>query len=178
MRHSGECWLFTQRPGLIVGNVKISGMKEMSRALEKLPKEIVGAGARGPVAKTLRKTMKPVRDAAERHAPYGNISWSEDPGRLKRNIMLYRDKEPERVGMTELYTIKPRTKSRGKRDDPNNAWYWHFVEFGTSQQSAQPYLRRAWEENRNSLVPNFRQEIGKEIERIGKRLERQAKKKP
>ena len=161
-----------------MGNVKISGLGDMSKALDRLPKEIVGAGARGPVAKTLRKTMKPARDAAERHAPYGNIAWSDDPGRLKRNIMLVRDKYPRRVGMTELYTIKPRTKSRARRDDPQNAWYWHFVEFGTSQQSAQPYLRPAWDENKGRLIPNFSQEMGKEIERIGKRMERQARKKP
>ena len=152
----------------------------MSKALEQLPKEIVGAGARGPAAKALRKTLKPVRDAAERHAPYGNISWSDDPGRLKRNIMLVRNKQPGKFGLSELYTVKPRSNRKRDRDDPNNAWYWHFVEFGTSNPNytRQPYLRPAWDENKGRLIPNFSQEMGKEIERIGKRMERQSRKKP
>ena len=150
----------------------------MSKALEQLPKEIVGAGARGPVAKSLRKTLKPVRDSAERNARYGNISWSDDPGRLKRNIMLVRSKEPGRFNLSELYTVKPRSNRNRDRDDPNNAWYWHFEEFGTSQRKGKPYLRPAWDEHKGRLIPNFSQEMRKEVERIGKRLERQARKRP
>lgn len=44
-----------------------------------------------------------------------------------------------------------------------NVEYAPFVEFGTSRQSAQPYLRPAWDEGKSKVVSHMENEAEKKI---------------
>ena len=52
------------------------------------------------------------------------------------------------------------TPSRGK---PNDGWYAHFLEFGTSKMSAKPFLRPAFEGSQNQSLSVAKEYIAKRI---------------
>ena len=48
------------------------------------------------------------------------------------------------------------TPSKGK---PNDGWYAHFLEFGTSKMSAKPFLRPAIESRQDEVLQTTKQYI-------------------
>jgi len=158
-------------------SVEVFGIKQVSQALSTLGKDIVGAGARGPVAKATRATVKPIQLTAIAKAPEGLEGvTSDDPGKLKRNIMIRRITKPEQYGVNgEMYEVYVRANRNKDKDNKNNAWYWHFVEFGTSKQPPKQYLRPALDQHRGGMAFVWTREFIKEFDDIQKKLEREAK---
>lgn len=61
------------------------------------------------------------------------------------------------------------THGRGARHD---AWYWHFVEFGTVKHRAQPFIRPTVQEITPRIPQIYRQEFGRRLERELERIAR------
>lgn len=55
----------------------------------------------------------------------------------------------------------------------HDAWYWHFLEFGTINQPAQPFVKPTVREYENRIPEIYRAEFGKKLEQ---RLAREARK--
>jgi len=121
---------------------EIKGLQEMLATFKALPAEFRGR----PVQTALRRATKIAQEDAIARAP-------QDDGRLKENIKLRRvsEKNRTREDGDEAYEVYVRRSPRKKRDDPSNAWYWRFVEFGTQHQAAQPFLRPAIENNQGAM---------------------------
>jgi len=58
----------------------------------------------------------------------------------------------------------------GAKDAPANAYYWRFLEFGTSKMEAKPFLRPAWESSRWGLFSIVKKEVRRGIELEARRL--------
>ncbi len=162
-------------------SVQVFGARDLTKALETLGKEVVGKGARGPVAKATRKTIVPVQRDAIAGAPEGKKGvTSDDPGRLKRNIKLRRIKDAHQYGLRngEIYEVYVRASRNKKPDDKNNAWYWHFVEFGTSKQSPQQFLRPALDAHRSSFPADWTRNFMRDFDKVVKELERKSRSDP
>lgn len=123
---------------------QVLGLDELDRALKALPREIAGKNG-GPLRVGLRAAARLVRDEARARAP-------EDTGRLKGAIVMQLDRNPGNV--SERIVVRPR---RGRsRADTRGAWYWHFLEFGTVKQPAQPYLRPAFDARKFAMIETFK----------------------
>lgn len=104
----------------------------LMKALKQLPKNIqknvmVGATRAGATA---------LVDEAKANVPV-------DTGDLKKSIGINRVKAPAN---SVIFAVSPR---RGKG---LGGWYAHFVEFGTSKQSAQPFMRPAYENSADEAL--------------------------
>ena len=131
--------------------------RSLERALNTLP----NAMAKGVLRSAMKKALKPVLAEAESNAPVRE-------GRFKRS-----------------FRISP-TVSRSQRKDrqvPPGAvvmsvgstdFRGHLIEFGTAKTSAQPALRPAWDTNKRQVLHTFAREVGKNLEKMAKRLARQA----
>ncbi|MCE9664521.1 HK97 gp10 family phage protein [Halomonas sp. M5N1S17] len=75
-----------------------------------------------------------IRDEARRRAPRRS-------GKLSRNIQAVTVKVSE--GNRSAAGV--RVRSRGKADDPSNAFYWRFIELGTSKMPPVPFIRPAFD---------------------------------
>nr|WP_264477796.1 HK97-gp10 family putative phage morphogenesis protein [Halomonas malpeensis] len=75
-----------------------------------------------------------VRDEARRRAP-------KRSGKLARNIVAV----TARVSEQSRATAGVRVRERGKGDDSSNAFYWRFVELGTSKMPPAPFIRPAFD---------------------------------
>lgn len=75
-----------------------------------------------------------VRDEARRRAP-------KRRGKLSKNIVAV----TARVSENNRATAGVRVREEGKASDPNNAFYWKFIELGTSKLPAVPFIGPAFD---------------------------------
>ena len=155
--------------------VKIEGLEELVRTLKALPNELTSSSRGGILALALRDQANFVKNEVIKRAPVGEgnkyqyqSSKRDDVqkipvqhGRLKRAVRIRRDKNPELVGATE--NLQVRMYKGRSRLDPNGAWFWHFVNFGTEKQKAQPFFSDAYDEHTTQLVPIFEKGLDKRL---------------
>lgn len=127
---------------------KVEGLEQLKRAMRDLPDRI-----RGKVAlELLRKAAMPMRDAARNRAPVNT-------GRLRKNIYVARARDSTR----DNPLVVVRVKRRGKKDNPQNAFYWLFKEFGTRFLPAKPFMRPAFESTKLQSLELLRRSSAEQI---------------
>lgn len=109
--------------------VEIVGMDEVIAKLNKMDVE-----SRVAVRKQVRKSANAIRKGARDRVPV-------DTGRLQKSIRARYSKD----GLTA--EIAPRM------------WHAHFIEFGTVNQPATPYMGPAWEQERPNFVAGIKKGI-------------------
>lgn len=144
--------------------VKFHGLKDIERALQELPRRV----DRRILNEGLLDGARLVRDEARAKAPVLREEHSRRrPGVLRRAIQAIRVR-PQGYAATVLVRVRPLSKgaiarfkkkaiARGMKnvngaDNPNDPFYWRFVEFGTSKMSARPFLRPAFEAKKVAAV--------------------------
>jgi len=132
--------------------VSVDGLKELEAALKELGSEV--AGQRGGLVRTaLMGAALPILREAQARAPV-------DTGRLKGAIKRQRHKNPKYLNEIVGVGVDPgRT-----RDDPKGAWYGFIVE------ANKPFLRPAFEANRENSVKLFRTKLAAGIEKAAKKI--------
>ena len=115
-------------------HVTVQGMEELRVKLQKL-----GYSVNATVDEGLKVAGEPMRQAASANAPKGAT------GRLAEGIKLIKtDKHEVSVGP--------------------DRYYGYFQEFGTKHHAAQPFLRPAYEQERQPTVSRFSEFMKRIIE--------------
>ena len=123
--------------------MKITGIKELKRAMDKLPDEL----KKGAERRVLGAGAKPIVKAARSKVP-------KQSGLLRKSI----GQKVKKTKGEYSARIGPRTNMGGMvvRDgvsrfsDPNK--YSHLVEYGTSHSAPQPFIRPAVESAKSEVV--------------------------
>ena len=144
--------------------VKLEGFRELEAALANLPK----ATAKNVLKRTLMKAADPIDEDASARAPI-------DLGGLQRSV----------VTGTKLTKSQrssgPTLTAEGFRSDAKNYVEVHvgtsrprgqFMEFGTFKDMPQPFMRPAWDANKNKALDTIKVTLGREIEKSAKRYAR------
>jgi HK97 gp10 family phage protein len=148
-------------------HVSIHGLDKTVAALRALPVAISGKNG-GPLRGALFAATRLIRDEAIARAPIGKSTVK--PGNLRRNIFAYRDPNPRAsTGAAERFIISVRTGRKGTRRfrvgggtrvlTGGDAWYWFWVEFGTSKMPARPFMRPAFESQKRRALIVFGREL-------------------
>lgn len=143
---------------------EVKGLREVLNTLQQLPKHVAPQGG-GPINRALFRAAGVWRDQVQQNASGlgpGNHARKgfSIVGRLKDNIIRRRDPEPERDGHYARVSVGYRSRI-----------YWGaFVENGTEKQRAQPFMRPALDQAGNRPIDVFARALGRDIERITKRL--------
>lgn len=142
--------------------MKIEGLDEIVRNMQAIAKDLKG----DPLRASLRKGLNVIRDQARANAPRG------ETGRLAPAINtrpLPADDVPSNAtDGQELFVASSRKKDA---DAPGNAWYWHFVEFGTEKKpGGTPFLAPAFDAKGQAAIDEFANEMRKQLERNVKRI--------
>lgn len=147
----------------------IVGGDELQKALEELGSEVAGQKG-GLVKNALFAAGRVVKARMVENAPEsekgswigtGNNRHRGQPGRLKRSIQMFREKNPRKL--SEITYVGPMA---GKtRDDPKGAWYAAIVEFqGGKGGKGEGYMRRSI--NPEEDTKTIRVNLAKGIERV------------
>lgn len=143
----------------MVEKIRVEGLRETQRALHKLPK----ATAKNILRRILMKRGKPIAEAAKERVPV-------DEGVLK-----------ESIAVSPKLSYRQRKKHRKAHPDDVEVFVGagrnpqaHLQEFGTSKAPAQPFLRPAWDANKNGVLKGIKDDLWMEIKKAAARLARKA----
>lgn len=125
--------------------------------LKRLPKEMRA----GPLQSATRAGANVIRDEAQARVPV-------DTGNLQRNIGVFAIPK-RRMPAGIDYGVEIRGNEKGKRGDPRNAFYWRFVELGTSTRAPQPFLRPALASGTQRAIGVFTEAFRRRLDTIAKK---------
>ena len=134
--------------------VRVEGMEQLRQQLGKLLPNEAHAAARRAVTKLAAK----LRAEIKRSAPV-------DTGVLMGAVRSRRERGERDVAVASVYI----TKGKAAKLD---AWYWHFIEFGTVTQAARPFITPALVRLRATLGRELGEEI---IRQVARQLRKKAK---
>lgn len=140
--------------------VKVEGLSELRTALLNLPQELQA----GPLRRAVRDMAGVVQKRAIELAP-------EDEGTLKKAIYRAPDKE-ESSAVQQAYIVGVRYGKRYRRRGMD-AWYWWYLEFGTSRMDAKSFMRPAFDSTKTEQIEALRVRLAADIARIAAKLQRQ-----
>lgn len=153
------------------GLIKIEGLQELQRKLLALPKKLQGPPTRG----SLMSGAKLVKDRARDLV-------AEDTGFLREAIIQYPVRKNEhrytdqvRIGvrkrvrkgakLSKKYASGLRRRRARGGQKGLTPRYWRFLEFGTSRMAARPFLRPAFEREKEPAAKRIEQRMRQEIEK-------------
>ena len=144
--------------------VRIEGLDNLKRKLSEVPKAMRKRVLRNALAAGARE----VRDVAKRNAPVMTLGTSlnvpyRKPGTVKQAIRVRTSKADRRAGDVGVFVnVRPAKAGQRGAKNPNDPFYWRFLEFGTRKMPARPFLQRA-----TSALPNaltiFQERVAKWI---------------
>lgn len=148
---------------------KIEGLDEVTRKLRALPEKFAVRGMR----RALRKGANIVRDAAR-----SNAKRVDDPltrEQIAKNIAVYgggRRREKREGGPMMRVGVRGGARhTSGDNGTPGgNTTHWRWIEFGTSEVPARPFMRPALANNlgrvTDTVVQAAKVELDKEIAKL------------
>lgn len=142
--------------------VQVKGLRELQVAMRDLPQKL----RRRTIQKALRDAAMPMRQDARAKVP-------KDTGTVRRNIVVQRSKKFN--GRNGVFGVVMRVRKINKRmraKGQGDPFYWTFVEFGTSKMPARPFMRPAFEANKQKALEIIRLQIRAGIDQIARELSR------
>lgn len=157
----------------MIGRIEVLGLDELDKQLAKLDDKVKDKA----LSKALNHALNPIRKDAKFYAsvaPEPHIMMVKGGRRVvvQRGLLrsaIRKRKVPKREmgefgghGVAMGIYVGKGTK---QKEYPN---YWHFLEYGTSQMPAVPFLRPAFDKNVQVAVNAFAKTLKDEIDKIVK----------
>lgn len=159
-----------------IDNTRIKEVVDRLRQLE-------GVGTVKTLARVMRRSMKKTTELARTYAPVRT-------GALRNSIRVAVRKPKKGNIVVEVGTVVRRALIESELTDIGNddtkwkirfdsngvvksvkkvqdaRWYWHWVEFGSVNNTPKKYLRRAWDQTSPNYIPEIRAGLGEEVQKI------------
>lgn len=142
--------------------MRVDGLKELQDDLLQLPDKIGGQ----VLQRSLSSAALPIMNEARDRVPLAHQAYKlygggmADPGWLKSRIVRKKVRQSNNSAEV-IVTIK----------DQRQAYFWRFIEFGTSKLVARPFLRPAFEAKSHEAVDRFAQSLADAIDQARRRLQ-------
>lgn len=159
--------------------VKMEGFKELEAALAELPR----ATGKNVLRRVLKKMATPIVADARGKAPVDTgllVSRIEQSGSLSANEKREAGGGPQFLGIDEggnkVFSkadaknfVEVHVGVAGRRQSLARGI---FQEFGTVDHAAHPFMRPAWDGNKNGALSTFKADVWREIEKAAARRAR------
>lgn len=142
--------------------VKITGLRELEKALGELPK----ATGKNVLRRVLRKRAQPIADAARAMAPDDPATGGDD---LRASIGVGTKLSPRQAKLHRKMFKSDRASVEmfvGAGPDPAAVQQ----EFGNVNHGPQPFMRPAWDGNKDALIEGIKDDLADEIAKAAKRV--------
>lgn len=154
-------------------HVHLAGVDELRRALKGVPEKLRKRGIRH----ALRKAGRVISGEAKRLAPVlKGTAKRRQRGTVRKAIAVRSSKFARRLGNEGVFiNVRP---LRGKRQlklgkagakNPNDPFYWQFLEFGTKKMRARPFLRPAARRKSQEAINTFMRSVKPYIDKLNRR---------
>lgn len=160
--------------------VKVSGLRELQKALGELPK----ATGKNVVRRVLKKIADPIAADMRAKAPDDPATGGMD---LKGSIAVSTKLSKNQAKLHRKETGGAAAKTpTGWKSSPKTLVelfvgagpvpHGHLQEFGTAHHGPQPFARPAWDAAKGTAIETVKTEMWSEIEKAAKRLARKSAK--
>lgn len=141
-------------------SIRIDGLRELDAALAELPK----ATGKNVLRRTGVRALAPVIADAKQRVPV-------DDGDLRDSLKVTTrlSKRQQRLNAKAVAEGKASVQLYAGAAALPHA---HLVEFGTANMAPQPFMRPAWDANKDQVLQLIKDELGGEIEKAAARLAR------
>lgn len=155
-------------------HISLGGVDELKRALADASVKIRTKAVRG----ALREAGKVIQTAARAAAPVLAVPTARrKPGTVKKNIFTRVSKFARQAGNEGVYinvrgirgTARIKKLGKAGATNPNDPYYWRFLEFGTRKMAARPFLRPAATANFSAVADKFMQSVIPQIQKLNQR---------
>lgn len=138
--------------------VKLDGLRDLGQRMKGLSEAMNSRIARAATA----AGAAVIRDAAKQKV-------AVDTGNLKKNIIVKRLPKGESPLTSEhIVTVRQgKLTKKQKASGLGDAFYGRFVEYGTAKMPARPYLRPAYDQNKEKAVQAIKDRIVKRLAKAG-----------
>lgn len=158
-------------------SLRIEGLTQLNATLRALPERLeknVVLGALRAAAQVIRK------DAMARVPVLQNPHPNRKPGTVRRAITVRRSRTTKNsvyVGVAGLSRKSIAAfKASGAQNgavNPDDPYYWIFLEFGTAKMPAKPFLRPAFEAKKFEALRRFEEYLKKRLVKEALKLARE-----
>jgi HK97 gp10 family phage protein len=157
---------------------KVLGLAQIEENLKMLGEELRERGTK----LMMSRAAVPMRNEARRRAPVlKEQTHNRNPGTLRNAIQIWRKRKTP-YAVTYYVGVRGLSRQRvsafkgatglSSRDNPNDPYYWSFVELGTSKMRAQPFLRPSFEDRKGDSVKVAVDEGRKFVRRLVRKFRR------
>lgn len=155
--------------------MKLHGLEGVLQTLRQLPPEVVSKRG-GPARAALRKGAMVIhrQELANLQAVTALATDADkrlSTGLLAKNVVVSRGKPPS-SGKGERYLVRVRRKGYPGRKDVSTLKTAQLLEYGSSQQPAEPWIRPAFSSRAREAIATVKREMLSGIDRIVKKLAR------
>lgn len=157
--------------------VEISGLDNVLATLNKLPKEVVSKRG-GIVRQALFAGGRVLRKEASKNllkatSSAGKMGISYGTGLTAKNIVMRRKNMPnnekgERALLTVAYKPHPGYDSRFRNKPIKFNDIAFMLEYGSSDQPAEPWLRPAFHAKKDEAMKKMQEDLAKKIDKLAK----------
>ena len=134
-------------------SLDLLGLGELEADLQRLSRSLANKAVRDAVM----AGAKLARDKTRQSAPVRS-------GKLKKNIVATRQRDSSDAAVAGVSVKRPAGKKRQSPKPESAPYYWRFLEFGTSQMNAKPFLRPAWDNNLPQIEDAVRSKLAQAID--------------
>jgi hypothetical protein len=159
--------------------MNLNGLTGVLETLKSLPPEVVSRRG-GPVKTALRKAAVVIFKQAQTNLRASTSNATADgkqysTGLLLKNLVVTRGKKP--IGSSgERYLVRVRRKSYQRKGKAvTTLASANLLEYGSSQQPAEPWLRPAFGSKAQEAIKTAETELIKALDRVVKKLAQQNK---
>lgn len=152
-----------------VGSISIQGLDELDKKLADLGNDLAGKAlfsaamyALTPMVKDAKRLAAKAKEPHEMYHPNGS-KVEVQPGLLKSAIRKRRLPKREHKGEFAQGAVVGVYVGKGTKQKIYPR-YWHFIERGTVNQPATPFIRPAFDNNVNLAVTRFAEKLAERID--------------
>lgn len=140
---------------------KIEGLDKVLAKMREVTAQVTNKAVRGSAS----KAMRVVRDAARANAR--RIDDPDSAADIAKNIAVSTKVYPRLGEVRSRVGVRGGARPDSSRNpDPKNTGHWRFIEFGTSDKPARPFMRPALENNIDKVVTVFVTDLNTNIDRV------------
>lgn len=146
-----------------ITRTRITGLKELKDRLKKVSDDMINKGGRSALRSASNVIRKEVKIRAER------VDDPTTPEKIADNVAVRWDRKTFKKTGNPAFKVgilggaKGGAKKPGKGGD---TFYWRFLEFGTENMVAKPFMRPAMDSHQQQAVTKFIDMYKKQLDKV------------
>ena len=145
----------------------MTGMKELKEKLKQVSDDMINKGGRS----ALRSAANVIRKEAQINA--AKFDDPKTPERVADNIAVRWDRKNFRKTGNPSFKVGVLGGAKGggnkKKGKGGDTFYWRFLEFGTENMPARPFMRPAMDSQQKQAVDKFVEAYKKQLDKVLKK---------